>query len=156
MSNSQLDRLDIRILKMLSNNGRKAYLEIARECNVSGAAIHQRIAKLNATGVLTGVETLFNTEILGYTVCAFISLTVSIPVDEAVAKLKEIPEIVDCNIVMGEDQLLVKLYAKSYDHLSEIINDRIRPIGVVRMRPALSLKQGFHRPLPVELSDNVK
>ena len=54
MANSQLDSLDYKILRMLSINARKPYLEIARECNVSGAAIHQRIQKLINMGVLTG------------------------------------------------------------------------------------------------------
>ena len=54
MANSQLDSLDYKILQMLSVNARKPYLEIARECNVSGAAIHQRIQKLINTGVLIG------------------------------------------------------------------------------------------------------
>ncbi len=58
MAKSQLDSLDFKILRTLSSNGRKPYLEIARECNVSGAAIHQRIQKLNAMGVLKGSECL--------------------------------------------------------------------------------------------------
>ena len=58
MANSQLDSLDYKILQMLSVNARKPYLEIARECNVSGAAIHQRIQKLINTGVLIGSESL--------------------------------------------------------------------------------------------------
>ena len=60
MANSQLDSLDYKILQMLSVNARKPYLEIARECNVSGAAIHQRIQKLINTGVLIGSESLVN------------------------------------------------------------------------------------------------
>jgi len=149
MSQSQLDRLDIRILKMLANNGRKPYLEIARECNVSGAAIHQRIAKLNASGVLESVETIMNPEILGYEICVFVALTVSIPVEDAVRELEKIPEISECHIIMGEDQLLIKMYARSKAHLSQMLNERIRPLGVVRMRPAASMRQVFHRPLPV-------
>ena len=60
MANSQLDSLDYKILRMLSINARKPYLEIARECNVSGAAIHQRIQKLINMGVLTGSESLID------------------------------------------------------------------------------------------------
>ena len=66
MANSQLDSLDYKILQMLSVNARKPYLEIARECNVSGAAIHQRIQKLINTGVLIGSESLVNPSAVGY------------------------------------------------------------------------------------------
>ena len=56
MARTQLDSLDYKILQTLSVNGRKPYLEIARECGVSGAAIHQRIQKLMAMGVLKGSD----------------------------------------------------------------------------------------------------
>ena len=72
MANSQLDSLDYKILQMLSVNARKPYLEIARECNVSGAAIHQRIQKLINTGVLIGSESLVNASAVGFETCAFV------------------------------------------------------------------------------------
>lgn len=149
MSQTQLDRLDIRILRTLSSNGRKPYLEIARECNVSGAAIHQRIAKLNGTGVILGVETLLDPAIMGYNVCAFATLSVGGDLGSAIEHLSAIPEVTDCHVILGEDQLLIKLYARDNAHLSTIINDSIRPLGVVHIQPALSLRAAFHRPFPV-------
>ena len=58
MSRLHIDNLDTKILQMLVDNGRKPFLEIARECGVSGAAIHQRIAKLQATNILEGSRAL--------------------------------------------------------------------------------------------------
>lgn len=54
MPNNQFDSLDCKILSLLSQNARKPFLEIARECGVSGAAVHQRIQKLSAQGVIQG------------------------------------------------------------------------------------------------------
>ena len=54
MGHYQLDALDIQILKMVAANARIPFLEVARECNVSGAAIHQRIQKMMSLGVLNG------------------------------------------------------------------------------------------------------
>ena len=62
MSRQQFDNLDLKILNVLSRNARKPFLEIARECNVSGAAIHQRIQKLLAAGIIKGFETIINHE----------------------------------------------------------------------------------------------
>ena len=97
MANSQLDSLDNKILEMLSLNARKPYLEIARECGVSGAAIHQRIQKLQATGVIKGYETLIEPTSVGFDTCAYIGffLNDTSKFDEIVAKLKEIPEVVE-------------------------------------------------------------
>ena len=66
MANSQLDSLDYKILKMLSMNARKPYLEIARECNVSGAAVHQHIQKMQSLGVIKGSESLKDPASVGY------------------------------------------------------------------------------------------
>ena len=72
MAIAKLDTLDYKILKMLSANARKPYLEIARACNVSGAAIHQRIQKLYNMGVITGSISLINPSSVGFDTCAYI------------------------------------------------------------------------------------
>lgn len=153
MPNYQLDRLDMRILRMLSGNGRKPYLEIARECNVSGAAIHQRIAKLNASKIIRSVETILEPEVIGLNVCAFAYITVEGDIEHAIEALKQIPEVVECHVVMGDEQILIKLYARDVNHLDDLLNNKIRPIGIARMRPCLSLREAFHRPMPIEQID---
>ena len=111
MANSQLDALDYKILKMLSANARKPYLEIARECNVSGAAIHQRIQKLINTGVLVGSESLVNPASVGYDTCAYVGFFLKDPshFDQVVARLKEIPEVVECHFTTGQYDMFIKL-----------------------------------------------
>ena len=104
MANFQLDSLDYKILQMLSVNARKPYLEIARECNVSGAAIHQRIQKLINMGVLQGSESLINPSSVGYDTCAYIGFFLKDPsqFDQVIEKLKTIPEVVECHITTGQ------------------------------------------------------
>ena len=79
MAIAQLDNLDIKILKKLSSDARKPYLEIARECSVSGAAIHQRIDKLCKTDVIQGSETLISPQSVGLDTCAYIGLFLKYP-----------------------------------------------------------------------------
>ena len=62
MSNHELDELDGKILKLIVNNARIPFLEVARECNVSGAAIHQRVQKLSKAGILKGSEFIGDVE----------------------------------------------------------------------------------------------
>ena len=94
MSRLHIDNLDTKILQMLVDNGRKPFLEIARECGVSGAAIHQRIAKLQATNILEGSRALIKPTTLGYDTCAFVGIFLKEPehFNEVVEQLKEVPE----------------------------------------------------------------
>lgn len=123
MSRQQLDRLDCRILDMLATNARIPFLEIARECGVSGASIHQRIQKLTSLGVINGFETLISPSALGYDTCAYVGLCLNNPsdMDNVVEKLQAIPEIVECNFTTGRHDILVKVYARNNSHLLDIL-----------------------------------
>ena len=103
MPRLQIDKLDTKILQMLVDNGRKPFLEIARECGVSGAAIHQRIAKLQATNILEGSRALIKPTTLGYDTCAFIGFFLKDPENfgEIIEKLKTVPEVVECHYTTG-------------------------------------------------------
>ena len=74
MSHHNLDLLDKKILRLVSEDARIPFLEVARACNVSGAAIHQRIQKLTSLGVLKGSQFIIDPEKIGYETCAYIAL----------------------------------------------------------------------------------
>mgnify|MGYP002627472207 FL=1 len=75
MSNSQnIDELDMKILSIISKNARTPFLEVARECGVSGAAIHQRVNRLVSIGVITGSEFIVSPQKLGYKTCAYVGI----------------------------------------------------------------------------------
>ena len=103
MAHHNLDSLDKKILKLIAEDARMPFLEVARVCNVSGAAIHQRIQKLNNQGVLKGSKFNIDPEKIGYETCAFIGINLKHPenFDEVVEKLKRIPEIVECHYTTG-------------------------------------------------------
>ena len=151
MAHFQLDELDCRILKMLSSNARKPYLEIARECNVSGAAIHQRIQKLYSVGVLQGSESIIDPAAVGYDTCAYIGFFLSDPskFDDMVEKLKGVPEVVECHYTTGKYDMLIKLYARNNEHLLQLIHDQLQSIGYARTETLISFKQVFKRQIPI-------
>ncbi|PWL58315.1 MAG: transcriptional regulator [Bacteroidales bacterium] len=152
MAKAQLDSLDYKILKTLSTNGRKPFLEIARECNVSGAAIHQRIQKLMAMGVLRGSECLINPASVGYDTCAYIGFFLKDPgkFDEVVERLREIPEVVEVHFTTGQYDMFIKLYARNNDHLLHIIHEQLQGLGLARTESLISFKEVFKRQLPIE------
>lgn len=151
MANPQLDSLDNKILEALSLNARKPYLEIARECGVSGAAIHQRIQKLHSLGIIKGSESLIDATSVGYETCAYIGffLNDTSKFDEIVSKLREIPEVVECHLTTGKYDLLIKLFAKNNTHLLKIIQTKIQTLGLARTETLISFQEVFRRQIPI-------
>ena len=127
-----LDSLDRKILELIAQDARTPFLEVARACNVSGAAIHQRIQKLVSTGVILGSQFVLNPEKLGYETCAYVGLYLKDPsdFDDVVEKLKEIPEVVECHYTTGGFDMFIKIYALNNHHLLNIIHDKLQPLGL--------------------------
>ena len=99
MAKQILDSLDRQILKLISQDARIPFLEVARACNVSGAAIHQRVAKLSNLGIIKGSQFIIDPEKIGYETCAYMGLYLKEPekFDQVVEELKKIPEVVECH-----------------------------------------------------------
>ena len=148
MATYHIDQIDQKILSFLVNNARMPFLEIARECGVSGAAIHQRVKRLEANGVITGSRLLVKPQALGLTVCAFVSVTLSEAnkYPEVVANLKKIAEIVECHFVTGPAALLVKVYCFDNDHLMEVLLNTMQKIPYIQSTETMiSLDQAIER-----------
>ncbi len=151
MSQIQLDSLDIKILQQLITNARKPYLKIAEECDVSGAAIHQRIAKLTSMGIIKGSELLIDSALVGYDTCAYIGFFLKDPsqFNHVVEELKKIPEVVECHFTTGQYDMFIKLYARNNDHLLHIIHEKLQHLGLSRTESLISFKEVFKRQIPI-------
>ena len=126
-------------------------MEVARSCNVSGAAIHQRIQKLNNMGVLKGSKFIIDPEKIGYETCAYMGLNLKNPekFDEVVDELRKIPEVVECHYTTGDYDMFIKIYAVNNHHLLNIIHDRLQPLGLSRSETIISFNSAFSRQLPI-------
>ena len=124
MAHHQLDSLDEQILNLIADNARIPFLEVARACNVSGAAIHQRIQKLTNLGIIKGSEFVLDPESIGYETCAYMGLYLKDPseFDQVTEALRKIPEIVECHYTTGQYDMFIKIYAKNNYHLLSIIS----------------------------------
>jgi len=134
MATYNIDKTDQKILAFLVKNARMPFLEIARECGVSGAAIHQRVKKLENNGVITGSRLLVKPQAIGLNICAFINISLSEAnkYNEVVAYLKKIPEIVECHFITGPYALLVKMYCFDNDHLMQVLLNTIQKIPYIQ------------------------
>ena len=156
MVKTALDATDRKILRYLIKNARTPFLEIARECGISGAAIHQRIKKLEDMGVIQGSRLVVAPKSLGFDVCAFISIRVSdiTQQQDTVERLKEIPEIVECHYITGSYNLMVKLYCIDNEHLMRTIFDKILHVQCVSSTQTyMSLNESFQREIHVDCLD---
>ena len=148
MPTFQIDAIDRKILSYLVNNARMPFLEIARECGISGAAIHQRVHKMENNGVITGSRMVVKPGALGLNVCAFISVNLSEDnkYPDVVAALKHIPEIVECHFVTGKFAILAKVYCFDNDHLMEILLNTIQKIPfILSTETMISLDEPIER-----------
>ncbi|MBQ6032961.1 MAG: Lrp/AsnC ligand binding domain-containing protein [Prevotella sp.] len=151
MGHHQLDALDKKILRMIAEDARIPFLEVARACNVSGAAIHQRIQKLTNMGVLKGSRFIIDPESIGYETCAYVGINLKNPekFDVAVEALKAIPEVVECHYTTGDYDLFIKMFAMNNHHLLDIIHDKLQPLGLSRSETIISFGSAFTRQLPM-------
>ena len=140
MAQHYLDTLDRKILRLIADDARIPFLEVARACNVSGAAIHQRIQKLSNLGILKGSQFIIDPEKLGYETCAYIGLFLKDPAsfDSVVEELKKIPEVVECHYTTGGFDMFIKIYAINNHHLLAIIHDKLQPLGLSRSETVIS------------------
>ena len=151
MSHHNLDSLDEKILHLIAEDARIPFLEVARACNVSGAAIHQRIQKLTSLGILKGSQFVIDPEKIGYETCAYIGLFLKNPekFDEVVEALRQIPEVVECHYTTGGFDMFIKIYAFNNHHLLNIIHDKLQPLGLSRSETIISFNAAINRQLPL-------
>jgi Lrp/AsnC family transcriptional regulator, regulator for asnA, asnC and gidA len=147
-----IDGIDKKILRALMNDARTPVLEIARQVGISGAAIHQRLRKLEKSGLISGSKFIINPKVLGYTTMAFVGIFLdkarSNP--DAVRQLKKIPEVLECHYTTGNWSILVKILCKDNEHLMEVLNKDIQTIsGVSRTETFISLNQQIDRQIKI-------
>ena len=148
-----IDALDRKILKMIAGNARIPFLEVARACKVSGAAIHQRVQRMAADGIIKGSEFVLTPTKVGYQTCAFIGvfLKEAGSFNQVVAEMNKIPEIVECHYTTGRYAIFIKIYARSNEHMKYILSDCIQQIpGIASTETIISLEETFKRQIVIE------
>lgn len=150
--NVSIDSIDKTVLNYLMEDARKPILEIARNIGISGAAIHQRLRKLEKAGLIEGSKLMINPRVLGYTTQAFVGVYLDKAVSnpQAVKKLKEIPEVIECHYTTGNWSIFLKILCKNNEHLMDVLNKDIQAIdGVSRTETFISLDQQIQRQIKV-------
>lgn len=150
--NIVIDGIDKKILRALMEDARTPVLEIARNVGISGAAIHQRLRKLEKSGLIAGSKFIVNPKVLGYTTMAYVGIYLDKAMSnpEAVKQLKNIPEVLECHYTTGHWSIFIKILAKDNEHLMYLLNKEIQSInGVSRTETFVSLQQQIDRQIKI-------
>ena len=144
----EIDGIDKEILRSLMDDARKPILQIANKIGISGAAIHQRLRKLEQSGVISGSKFTVSNKILGYSTMAFVGIYLEKAAKnlETVKELKKIPEVLECHYTTGNWSILIKIICRDNAHLMQLLNTKIQAIeGVSRTETFISLDQQIER-----------
>ena len=150
---ADIDALDEKILRLITKNARIPFLEVARECNVSGAAIHQRVQRLLNIGVVSGSEFIINPQKLGYNTMAYMGIYLEKAKNhrKVVEELTKIPEVVECHYTTGQYAIFIKVLTKTNKHLKKLIDDQLQEIdGIARTETFISLEMEFKRQVEIK------
>lgn len=148
----KIDKLDRKILEIISQNARIPFKDVAEECGVSRAAIHQRVQKMIEMKIIIGSGYHVNPKVLGFNTCTYIGVVLErgSMYKDVVPEFEKIPEVVECHFTTGPYTMLIKLYARDNEHFMELLNGRIQEIpGVISTETLISLRQSFKREIPV-------
>ena len=152
----KIDKLDKKILRILSKNARIPFKDVAAECGVSRAAIHQRVQHLIDGNVIMGSGFEVNPKSLGYSTCTYVGINLErgSMYKNVVEELQHIPEIVECHFTTGSYTMLLKLYARDNEQLMDLLNNKLQTIpGVVSTETLISLEQSIKREIPVHVDE---
>lgn len=150
----KIDELDKKILEIISQNARASLKDVADVCNVSRAAVHQRMLRMIENGVVWGSGFQVNPKYLGYSTCTYVGIKLEkgSMYKGVVDELQKIPEIVECHFTTGIYTMLIKLYAYDNEHLMKLLNNHIQEIhGVTSTETLISLDQSINNVLPITL-----
>jgi Lrp/AsnC family leucine-responsive transcriptional regulator len=118
-----LDATDRLLLRELRENARLSLAELGRRINLSSPAVAERLQRLERTGVITGYRAEINPKALGYPIAAFVRIRPTTMQLHKIPELAgEVPEVVECHRVTGEDCFVLKLHLRAMDDLEDILD----------------------------------
>jgi Lrp/AsnC family leucine-responsive transcriptional regulator len=140
-----MDDVDRRLLAALRVNARATYAELARQVGLSGPAVHDRVSKLESSGVITGYHAAVDPGVLGKTMSALIGIFISDDADtEQIADdLAALSEVEDCWFVAGEETYVLKVSVPDVAALEHVIRALNAVPGVARTRTTVVLSSKF-------------
>lgn len=149
---TQLDEIDLHILDIITKNARIPFKDVATDCDISRAAVHQRVNKMIEMNVITGSGYSIDPRKIDYRTCTYVGIFLEkgglfhVVADQ----LRLIKEIVECHYTTGQYAIFIKVYARDNEHLKEVLSEKIQKIpGVSSTETFISLEETFKREVTI-------
>ena len=124
MTDIQLDSIDRKIIGVLQNDGRTSNADLAENINLSASACHRRVQRLHSTGIIKNYVALLNSRLVGLPTTVFVEITLSGQADEVLdafeRQVQLIPDVLECHLMSGSADYLLKVVAKDTDDFARI------------------------------------
>lgn len=141
-----MDVVDRRIVGLLLEDAGRTYAQLGREVSLSAAAVHERVRRLRASGVVRRTTVEVDPDALGRDVLAFVLLDTEGWARDAVFTAADRDRrIEEAHSVAGDSNFLVKVRVSDPGELEEVLHDLYAVPGVVRTRTITVLRRGFER-----------
>ncbi len=136
-----IDPIDIKILRMLINDGRISYSQIAKEVKISDVAVKKRIEKLMGRGIIKKITAVVDRERLGLKYTYYLMLRVEpshiFPVFK---KLSDLVNVLEVSVVAGEYPLFAKMVGESIDEIKKTIKEIGKMEGITDIKTMVALE----------------
>jgi Lrp/AsnC family leucine-responsive transcriptional regulator len=141
-----LDRRDLDILGVLQEDARATYADIGARVGLSPSSVHQRVRKLEESGVIRGYRAIVDPESIGLYVTALVSVMPLDPKqpDDLPDRVVELPEIEDCFSVAGDENYILKVRTRTTSDLEDLLR-RLREKAGVQTRTTVVLSIPFEQ-----------
>jgi len=145
MTDIQLDSIDRKIIGVLQNDGRTSNADLAENINLSASAFHRRVQRLHSTGIIKNYVALLNSRLVGLPTTVFVEITLSGQADEVLdafeRQVQLIPDVLECHLMSGSADYLLKVVAKDTDDFARIHRKYLARLpGVAQMHSSFSLR----------------
>ncbi len=131
-----MDEVDRRILRLLQRDGRISNVELARRAHLSPAATHERVRKLQAEGVIEGYAVRLNPARVGRALLVFMQITLESTSEELFDRFSRAvagaPEILECHMVAGGFDYLIKVRVRDMDAFREFLGRTLSSLPGIR------------------------
>ena len=118
-----LDNVNIRLLEELRDNPRLTMAELGRRVGMSSPAVTERVRQMEEAGIITGCRLEINPVTLGLPLAAYVRIRPNPGQLPRVAELAaQIPEVVECHRITGEDCFILKVYFPAMDQLDRLLD----------------------------------
>ncbi|MEX2278572.1 MAG: Lrp/AsnC ligand binding domain-containing protein [Acidimicrobiia bacterium] len=146
-----LDDLDVALLRLLRSEPRIGMLEASRRLGVARGTVTARVEKMRTSAVVTGFGPDVDLRRVGFSVMAFSILELAQGrIRDVTEVLENIPEVLEAHTIAGRGDLLIRIVARTNDHLMEVIEKMLHSPHIARAETMIALTQQIAlRPLSV-------